>query len=163
MSKEKDGDLDRLSSGVFRFGGYANRHWWWSRLWRNESLTARLVLSIWVDGGAIYWESMRKILGSEMSSQVFIFGQIDFERTIRHPYVLEGFRKPRHIKWWIVLLLFFYHSRKVVKILAFGRRQTWVSTSTFLIKHAILDNYPPWVLVLKAGKYLLHRTSGRLN
>lgn len=67
---------------------------------------------------------MRKILGSEMSSQVFIFGQMDFERTIRHPYVLEGFRKPRHIKWWIVLLIFFYHSRKVVKILAFGRRQT---------------------------------------
>lgn len=100
----------------------------------------------------------------EVRCQVFIFGQIEFERTIRHTYVLEGFRKPRHIKWWIVLLIFFYHSRKaVVKILAFGKRQTWVSTFVFLIKHAILDNYPLWVLVFKVGKYLLHWTFWKIK
>lgn len=130
-----------LSSGVIRFGGYANRHWWWSRQWRNESMTP---VKVW----GRHWE-----VGCQI---VFNFGLIEFERTIRHAHVLEGFKKPGQIKWWRVLLIFLYHYGKVIKILAFEGRQTWICTPGFLFnQHVILDNYPLWVLVFKASKYLL--------
>lgn len=57
-----------------------------------------------------------------MPNQVFIFEQIEFEKTIGHPYVLKGFKNPGQIKWWRGLLISFYHYRKVVKILAFERK-----------------------------------------